>query len=186
MDLNCAPEKGERLICRDLLRTEVRFIHTTWTDLFWKLLFQLKTQSTLNSSASKYIVFVTSHSDLPVSPSLFLFTSLLHPVTSITWSSIEELATLSRSGYKNNEYFYFSICLPWSRSFEGLRWLELWRSYVSSKIPTKNLTCLDLEGMRSLLHPQVLADSMYPVYEQVTFQNGVQKSQFLHKFSKFT
>ena len=39
-----------------------------------------------------------------------------------------------------------------------LKWLELWRSHVSSKIPTKNVTSLDLEGMRSLLDPQVLAE----------------------------
>ena len=35
---------------------------------------------------------------------------------------------------------------------------ELWRSHVSSKIPTKNVTSLDLEGMRSVLDPQVLAE----------------------------
>ena len=39
-----------------------------------------------------------------------------------------------------------------------LKWLELWRSHVSSKILTKNVTPLDLEGMRSLLDPQVLAE----------------------------
>ena len=38
-----------------------------------------------------------------------------------------------------------------------LKSLELWRSQVSSKIPTKNVTSLDLEGMRSRLDPQVLA-----------------------------
>ena len=36
-----------------------------------------------------------------------------------------------------------------------LKCLELWRSHISSKIPTKNVTSLDLEGMHSLLDPQV-------------------------------
>ena len=39
-----------------------------------------------------------------------------------------------------------------------LKWIESWRSHVSSKIPIKNVTSLDLEGMRSLLDPQVLAE----------------------------
>ena len=39
-----------------------------------------------------------------------------------------------------------------------LKLQELWRSHVSSKIPTKNVTSLDLEGMRSVLDPQVLAE----------------------------
>ena len=43
-----------------------------------------------------------------------------------------------------------------------LKWLELWRSHVSSKILTKNVTPLDLEGMRSLLDPQVLAEQEVP------------------------
>ena len=73
-------KKRGRLVSRDLLRTEVRIVHTTWPNLVWKLLFQLRSQISLNSSASKYLVFVTSHSDLPVSPSLLLFTSLLHLV----------------------------------------------------------------------------------------------------------
>ena len=39
-----------------------------------------------------------------------------------------------------------------------LKWLELWRSHVSSKIPTKNVTSLDLEEMRLLLDPQILEE----------------------------
>ena len=35
---------------------------------------------------------------------------------------------------------------------------ELWRSHVSSKIPTKNVISLGLEGMYSLLDPQVLEE----------------------------
>ena len=102
-------KKNDRLVSRDLLRTEVRIIHTTGPNLFCKLLFQLRSQISLNSSASKHLDFVTSHSDLPVSPSLLLFTSIHHPVTSITRSSTEELATLSRSVQKHNDYFYFNI-----------------------------------------------------------------------------
>ena len=41
---------------------------------------------------------------------------------------------------------------------QRLKWLELWRSHVSCKIPTNNVTSLDLEGMCSLLDPQVLAE----------------------------
>ena len=36
-----------------------------------------------------------------------------------------------------------------------LKLLELWRSHVLSKITTKNVTSLDLEGMCSRLGPQV-------------------------------
>ena len=39
-----------------------------------------------------------------------------------------------------------------------LKCLELWRSHISSKIPTKNVTSLDLEVMCSHLDPQVLAE----------------------------
>ena len=39
-----------------------------------------------------------------------------------------------------------------------LKWLELWRSHISSKIPTKNVTSLDWRGRRLLLDPQVLAE----------------------------
>ena len=80
MNLNCAPEIKGRLVSRDLLSTEVRIIHTPWPNVVWKLLFQLRSQVSLNFSGSKYLFFVTSHSDLPVSPCLFLFTSLLHLV----------------------------------------------------------------------------------------------------------
>ena len=101
MDLNSAPgkkkkkKKKDRLVSRDLLRTEVRIIHTTGPNLLCKLLFQLRSQISLNSSASKYLIFVTSYSDLPVSPSFFLFTSLHQPFTSISRCSTEELVTLS-------------------------------------------------------------------------------------------
>jgi len=39
-----------------------------------------------------------------------------------------------------------------------LKWLELWRSHVSSEFPNNNVTSLDLEGMRSLLDLQILAE----------------------------
>ena len=57
--------------------------------------------------------------------------------TSTARSSTEDIAILSRSGQKHNDYCYFSICMSLSRSFEELRWLELCRCHVSSKIPTK-------------------------------------------------
>ena len=133
-------KKKVRLVSKNLLRTEVRIIHTTGTKLFWKLLFQLRSQISLSSSASKYLVCVISHSDFPASPSLFLFTSLHYPVTIITRSSTEELATLYRCVLKHNDYVYFNISFSWSRSIEGLICLELWKSHVSSKIPTKNMT----------------------------------------------
>ena len=134
MDLNCAPENRVRLVSRDLLRTGVRIKHTTWPNLFCKLIFQPRSQISLNSSASKYLVFVTSHSDLPVSPSLFLFTSLHHPVASITRSSTEEVAILSRSVYKHNDYIYFNFSFSWLRSIEGLIALELWIFHISSNL----------------------------------------------------
>ena len=130
MNLNCAPEIKGRLVSRDLLSTEVRIIHTPWPNVVWKLLFQLRSQVSLNFSGSKYLFFVTSHSDLPVSPCLFLFTSLLHLVHQHCKTSTEKLAILSRSGYKHNNYFYINICLSLSRSFEGMRWLKLWRSHI--------------------------------------------------------
>ena len=43
---------------------------------------------------------------------------------------LKELAIISRSGYKHNDYFYFNISFSWSRSFEGLIWLELWWSHI--------------------------------------------------------
>ena len=55
------------------------------------------------------------------------------------------------------------VC-PDQGCLKGLRWLELWRSHVSSKIPAKNMTSLDMEGMCSLLHPQVLAEQSVPLY----------------------
>ena len=44
-------KRKDRLVSRDLLRTEVRIIHTTGPNLFCKLLFQLRSQISLNSSA---------------------------------------------------------------------------------------------------------------------------------------
>ena len=76
MNLNCAPEIKGRLVSRDLLRTEWG-LYIPHDAIWFETAFPSGPKS-LNSSASKYLVFVTSHSDLPVSPSLFLFTSLLH------------------------------------------------------------------------------------------------------------
>ena len=36
-------------------------------------------------------------------------------------------------------HFYFNICLSFSRSFEGLRWLELWSSHIWGLL--KNISC---------------------------------------------
>ena len=49
------------------------------------------------------------------------------------------------------------VC-PDQSLLKRLKRLKLWRSHISSKIPTKSVTSFDLEGMRSLLDPQVLAE----------------------------
>ena len=156
----CSRKERDRMVSRDLLRTEVRIIHATWSNLFWKLLFQLRSQMSLSSSASKYLVFVTSHSDLPISLTLFLFTSLLYLV-----------------------HQHWEI-QQWRDSNILYKWLKLWRSHVSSKIPTNNVIPWTWrEWVHDCIHWSQ-QNSKSPVYEQVIFQKGVQKSQFLHKSSK--
>ena len=139
MDLNCAPEKRGRLVSRDLLRTEVRIIHTRGPICF---------ENCFSNSGPKSLSILQLLNTLSLLPQILTYLSHLayfcsHHFSiqsiSIARSRTEELAILSRSGQKHNDYFYFNICLSLSRSFEGLRWLESWRSHVSALV--KIISC---------------------------------------------
>ena len=90
-------KKKDRLVSRELLRAEVRIVHTTGPNLFWKLLFQLRSQISVNSSGSNTLSLLPHILTYMSHRPYFCSHHFTIQSPGITRSSTKELATLSRS-----------------------------------------------------------------------------------------
>ena len=124
--LELCSRKKARPLSRDL-KTEVRITHTTRPNLVWKLLFQLRSQISLNSSASKYLVFVISHW-----PTCLTFLISVHITSPSSPPALQDAVLRSQQHFLEVSTNTMTIStLVFACLYQGLlRWLELWRSHV--------------------------------------------------------